>query len=133
MGTFSDGPGSDVIYQHYFDASFADGCRGHSCWRGDPRVRFARPSSSAASAPEAVLPPAALPAGPAAAAHARDMRFFKRFSHQVCRVDGICAAPGGAAARRKLPSSEAPDDFFFLSELRLYVLHAMGIINWVWY
>ena len=29
--------------------------------------------------------------------------------------------------------SEEQMDFFYVSELRLYVLHALGLINWVWY
>ena len=41
----------------------------------------------------------------------------------------------GAARNTKAagPASENPNDFFFQSELRLYVLHALGWINWVWY
>jgi len=38
------------------------------------------------------------------------------------KMDGT---PAGATERH--------EDFFFLSELRLHVLHALGVINWVWY
>ena len=30
-------------------------------------------------------------------------------------------------------ASEAPIDFYFLSELRLAVLHVLGLISWKWY
>ena len=29
--------------------------------------------------------------------------------------------------------SEEFDDFFFRSELRLALFHALGLVNWVWY
>ena len=61
-------------------------------------------------------------------ARPNDVDFFKRSSALVCRPQGLCTAKD-----RRLPASEVPLDFFLLSELRLYVLHAMGLINWVWY
>ena len=38
-----------------------------------------------------------------------------------------------ALAVDRLPPSEQQGDFFFLAELRLPILHALGIVNWVWY
>ena len=37
-------------------------------------------------------------------------------------------------ARNALIACSRPAVYsFFLSELRMYVLHAFGLINWVWY
>ena len=62
-------------------------------------------------------------------ARERDARFFAKFWQHVCRPQ----APCDATRVRHLPESETGDDFFIRSELRLYVLHSMGLINWIWY
>ena len=64
-------------------------------------------------------------------------------SKRVCRPTSDCFsintthAPSASGAIEELPvplfSSEVPDDFYFLSELRPHVLHTLGMINWVWY
>ena len=124
MGLFSIAPGQDVIYQHWDDPSFTTSCREHACWRGEDEVQFAARLAANARPKDAKQ-------------HVLDAAFFRTHSHRVCRPTDECsstyAALGARLGEKPLGASERHDDFFFLSELRLYVLHAMGVINWVWY
>lgn len=62
-------------------------------------------------------------------------------SKMVCRPQTPCLAkvdlhgpPGRGAWKIGVPLlSEEQDDFFYRSELRLAVMHVLGLINWVWY
>ena len=60
----------------------------------------------------------------------RDLSFLHAFGRIVCRPKSECS---NAYATRMPYRTEYHDDFFYLSELRLHVLHAVGLINWVWY
>lgn len=51
-----------------------------------------------------------------------------RISRQLCQPSDRCKGH-----QKGLPPSESLDDFFFLSELRLPILHVLRLINWVWY
>jgi hypothetical protein len=94
------------IYQHWYEANFsAGGCRAHRCWQGKQG------------------------AGAPTGASSKDALFFAKTWRQVCRPQAACSS----RPREKVPASETSSDFFLLSEIRLYVLHAMGLINWVWY
>ena len=53
---------------------------------------------------------------------------FTRRLKGLCTPREACSTMGGAGT-----STDSPNDFFFLSELRNYVLHVMGFVNWVWY
>jgi len=121
MGLYSDGPGSDLVYQHAYDAAFAPSCHadGARCWRGEP----------GAFSPAAYGLEPSMNTTVARLARERDARFFAKFWQHVCRPQ----APCDATRVRHLPESETGDDFFIRSELRLYVLHSMGLINWIWY
>ena len=60
-------------------------------------------------------------------------RLERDISRAVCMPSKRCEFVGPG---KQLPPgllSEHADFFFFLSELRLAVLHAIGLINWVWY
>lgn len=128
MGMFSEGPGHDVLYQHFYDSHFAPGCKALRCWRGEG-------GAFTADSADGTLGGGTTGGGGGDrngndapdAATSRDARFFRRFSKSVCRPHDVCGTGRG------LPQSENPDDFFFRSELRLYVLHALGLIRWVWY
>ena len=100
-GMYSDGPGMDVLYQHYYDSSFAHNCS-HECIT--PRQRA-------------------------------DLYGSAETARFICRPDRACQDAGRFGTNSPLLSanSEDPEDFFFRSELRLYVLHALGAVNWVWY
>ena len=56
----------------------------------------------------------------------------KNSMSQICSDDPRTQCDSNDQAR-SLPPSEGHNDFFFLSELRFYVLHAFALINWVWY
>ena len=107
-GMYSDGPGSDVVYQHYYDSRFTTSCRPHACL-------------TSAQALELGL----------------SARFIKDYGMRaICQPERSCylrthrnMTPGSFNA----PTSDGHFDFFYLSELRMYVLHASGRINWVWY
>lgn len=60
---------------------------------------------------------------------ADNRKFYAAMSSDICRPNVSCSA----RQRADLPLSERQDDFFFLSELRNPILHAIGAINWVWY
>jgi len=67
-----------------------------------------------------------------------DAHFFRKRWRSVCRPAEVCSdryAPLGKPKMDGTPAgaTERHEDFFFLSELRLHVLHALGVINWVWY
>ena len=104
MGLLSRGPGSDLLYQHYYDERIAPHCS-HPC------DRWGFPWNANAS-------------------------------RKLCRPRTNCSAPvnlrgpPGKAGMWRLGVplfSEELDDFFYLSELRLAVMHVLGLINWVWY
>ena len=105
MGMFSHGgASSDVIYQHHYDARFAERCSPARCLReGDPK--------------------------------------FLPHLEALCRPKETCdrskttktEAWSSASDAGAVLKSEDQEDFFFRSELRLHVLHAIGLINWVWY
>ena len=76
--------------------------------------------------------------------HCRAPCLSADISRRVCRPKVDCGAPmnlthapsaTGAAEMiaSNLSSSEVPDNFYFRSELRLHVLHALGELNWVGY
>ena len=113
-GMFSRGPGNDVVYQHYYDNSLTPHCRA--------------PCLSAV----------------ASRVERRVSKEEADISRRVCRPKSDCGAslnlthaPSATGAAEmiasNLSSSEVPDDFYFRSELRLHVLHALGELNWVWY
>ena len=118
MGLHSEGLalGHDAIYQHAFDERFADSCRAHRCWLGNSG-EFAGVGAKYNWSTEA--------------------RFWQKWGASLCRPTEECAgraAPGSKAPYLwKLWPSEQPDDFFFRSELRIAIMHAMGILSWVWY
>ena len=56
-------------------------------------------------------------------------RFFSRFQSSLCRPSSPCQSPQAKA----LPASENHGDFFYLSELRFPLYHALGLINWIWW
>jgi len=56
-------------------------------------------------------------------------RFFSRFQSSLCRPNRPCQSPQA----KLLPASEKHDDFFYLSELRFPLYHALGLINWIWW
>ena len=58
-----------------------------------------------------------------------DAAFWQAHWQAVCTPAAVCTNE----LSHRLPRSEGQEDFFYLSELRLYVLHALGVINWVWY
>ena len=58
-----------------------------------------------------------------------EMKQFLRGS-LLCSRNRTCEVVSGLNVA---PESENPDDFFWKSELRVYVLHALGYVNWVWY
>ena len=106
MGMFAAGGDgtSDVTYQYHHSPRFAVSCSGHPC--------VASTNASAESF---------LRKSKVAAALCQPQEDCKaRSSHLV-----------DDAGRALL--SEGPEDFFYRSELRLAVLHAFGMINWVWY
>jgi len=123
-GMFSHGPGSDTIYQHWYDERFANDCRPHSCMaQGHIRRTNYSFSGSEAQAWESLL------------ARRRSLGL-----EELCRPESPCttfsasARPGAARAIKAAGrASENPNDFFFLSELRLYVLQSLGWVRWVWY
>ena len=106
-GLFSEGPASDLVYQHWFDARFSLGCRPHAC---------AKRNSSA------LVMDGAIP------------QSYRRWGDTLCQPERLCKSHLSVHERRVgIPETESTHDFFFLSELRLYVLEALGLINWVWY
>ena len=118
-GMFSLGPGEDVVYQHFYDMPLTPHCRA-PCLFAMPAAERNRAASTLAGGPMEV-----------------------EISKRVCRPMSDCFsintthAPSASGAIEELPvplfSSEVPDDFYFLSELRPHVLHTLGMINWVWY
>lgn len=54
-------------------------------------------------------------------------------SRAVCMPSKRCESVGPSKQLAPGLLSERADDFFFLSELRLAVMHTIGFINWVWY
>ena len=109
-GMFSDGPGSDVVYMHWYDKRFASTCR-HECVPGYFRrtTEGRRGGGGLMSSKNILLAPS------------------------LCRPHMPCDAPLSPGVEKYVHQSERAHDFFFLSEVRLYVLHALGHINWVWY
>ena len=76
----------------YDERVAVDGCRAHKCWQGDQKW----------------LP----------GSRTSDAIYFRRRSGFICRPDqGSCTDPVP-----ELPASDAPTDFFLLSELRMHVL-----------
>lgn len=57
--------------------------------------------------------------------------FFSRFQSSLCRPSRACQAPQAKA--KLLPKSEIQGDFFYLSELRFPLYHALGLVNWIWW
>ena len=55
-----------------------------------------------------------------------DRQFFQEFSHDVCRPRKHCTASQSSS----IPRSENQVDFFVKSELKLHLLHALGILRW---
>ena len=112
-GMFSRGPGSDIVYQHYYDNSLTPHCTAPCL-------------SAVASRVEGLV-----------------SRREADISRRVCRPKSDCGAinrthaPSASGVVERMASaiapSEVPDDFFIRSELRLHVLHALGELNWVWY
>ena len=100
MGLFSEGPGADLLYQHWYDERFAPACAPLQC------------STSQAMT------------------NKRDLAFFHAYGHMLCRPHAVCS---NSYAVRMPYRSEHHDDFFYLSELRLHVLDALGWIRWVWF
>ena len=103
MGLLSRGPGSDVLYQHYYDKRLAPHCNYRCATWGLP--------------------------------------WNENASRSLCRPRVACSEkvdlhgpPGKGAWKIGVPLlSEEYDDFFYRSELRLAVLQALGLINWVWW
>ena len=57
----------------------------------------------------------------------------KHYVRGACRPDESCHLRRTRNYTGHLLTSDTQMDFFYLSELRLYVLHALRQINWVWY
>jgi len=118
-GMFSLGPGEDVVYQHWYDKPLTSHCRA--------------PCLFAMSAAALNQTAGKLAGGP------MEVEISKRVCHPMsdCYSINTTHAPSASGQIEKLDmplfSSEVPHDFYFLSELRPHVLHALGIINWVWY
>ena len=111
-GMFSRGPGFDTVYQHFYDRAVTSSCHRHACLT----------DSEALNRPDAGLSPKWLSAHKVT---------------QICQLDRLCddhvRHEDALRMTQRLPASEGHTDFFFLSELRMYVLHAFGLVNWVWY
>ena len=60
-------------------------------------------------------------------------RMERDISRAVCMPSKRCESVGPSKQLAPGLLSERADDFFFLSELRLAVMHTIGFINWVWY
>ena len=110
-GMYSEGPGSDALYQHWYDERLASSCKPHACL-----------TKLEVSALE----------------HAK----FNYNPGKVCRPRSLCHddRKGRTKSAKTLSTvvqgvllSDRHIDFFLLAELRLYVLHALGLINWIWY
>lgn len=119
-GMFSRGPGDDVVYQHHYDSRLTSHCRA-------PCLAAAVTTGRRDwSFPAWKISPAEV-----------------NISRHVCRPTSECDAinrthaPSASGALRRMTTplyaSEVPEDFYFLSELRLHILHALGVFNWVWY
>ena len=112
-GMFSRGPGNDVVYQHYYDNPLTTHCRAPCLSAVLNRVE------------------------------GQVSREEANISRRVCLPKSECSAinrthaPSATGVVEMMAStlfaSEVPDDFYFRSELRLHVLHALGELNWVWY
>jgi hypothetical protein len=56
----------------------------------------------------------------------RDHEFFHALSSQVCRPDIYC----NTSQTTNVPVSENQEDFFIKSEIKLHLLHALGMVTW---
>ena len=112
-GMFSEGPSSDTLYQHYYDRAFARGCLEHQCVA---TTEVDAKDLEAMRAPERIL-----------------LYKLQRTNESLCTPQTLCAPQRAESSMLALRQSEVPTEFFFLADLRLYVLHALGHINWVWY
>ena len=108
-GLFSKGPGEDVVYQHHYDARLAADCAGPCL--SDPTVD----------------------AGARRNVSAKEMLISRQVCQPSERCDARVTRAKGNGSQPRIPLSEQHDDFFFLSELRLPVLHVLGLLNWIWY
>ena len=114
-GMYAHGAGSDTLYTHWYDSRFASSCK-HPCLEVEA-------SQQAGLATEALL----------RGQKVEDLSRKAHFPSPFCTPNQICTALPPTDMNGKRRESEAQTDFFFLAELRLYVLHALGHINWVWY
>ena len=105
------GPGYDVVYAHHADERLTTRCLG----------------------------PCIASAGALAGLSERQWleidstRMERDISRAVCMPSKRCESVGPSKQLAPGLLSERADDFFFLSELRLAVMHTIGFINWVWY
>merc|ERR1711967_2508 len=103
-------PNADLIYQHHDDELLARGCQppnltspGWPCYNGDD------------------------------ARWLEERNWHKENADKACTPNKFCIQRYHGLHKRKYGLSNAPDDFFYMSELRLHVLHALGLIDWNWY
>ena len=109
-GLFSIGPGSDFVYQHWYDKRFSSHCDSFKCISKDQALALDAGAELATSISRGFI---------------------------MCRPTRPCenvrGKPYPTSSDWHGPASEEPDDFFLRSELRVYVLHALGLVNWIWY
>jgi len=98
-GMFADGPSSDVLYGHWYEDHFPESCQNLQCMRGTTGI---------AQRKEAVY---LTRVGSNAASGSR-----------LCTPSQMCTGQAPPDAKGMSRASETPTDFFFLSDLRLYIL-----------
>jgi hypothetical protein len=103
MGMLSRGPAQDILYQHHDDSRISTDCR-HNC------ARWGLPWNASAS---------------------RVLCRPRTDCRERVDLRGPPRQDVGSVGVMLL--SEEPNDFFYLSELRLTVMHVLGLANWVWY
>ena len=113
MGLFSRGPGHDLIYQHFYDPHLTSTCIGPCLAAAGDRAKL-----NVSDAEQIIS--------------ARVCKPFLRCDMLSADIAAAANKPD-KAFQWGFPQSERPDDFFFLSELRVAVLAALGVINWIWY
>lgn len=120
-GMFSRGPGEDVVYQHHFDRALTSSCDS-PCLMQLPERQS--PDKWRRIMVDHGISPAELDVS---------RRICKPKSPCVCKSPCMINGTRAKAVGGHVAPSDRPLDFFFQSELRYPVLHAFGLINWVWY
>ena len=102
-------PTGDLIYQHHNDDELL-----HSCTPLHHSAPYPCDNGSNARWPE-------------------ERAWHERNGRQACTPHAECPASYEGLHPRRYGLSNAPLDFFYLAELRLHILHALGFIDWVWF